>query len=108
MDQQLEVVSKEASHIHPQDIWSLQRAAFCAVICQRVSLQVATAYMRLPVQKAFSPFPEQAEGHVSPPVVPKSLQLQDVWKRATYPPFHREPWSVPQHSNGVQGLALEV
>lgn len=43
---------------------SLQRDAFCAVICQRVSLQVTTACMRLPVHKAFSHFPEQAKGYV--------------------------------------------
>lgn len=60
------------------------------------------------MQKAFLEFSEQAEGQAHPPVVPKSLQLQGIWKRATYPPFHREPWAVPQHSEGVQGLALEV
>lgn len=62
----------------------------------------------LPCNKPYS-FQSRLKGmHVHPPVVPKSLQLEGIRKRATYPPFHREPWAVPQHSAGVQGLALEV
>lgn len=91
----------------PNKLSQLQALPEHSMLCCHLSTCQSSGHP-FPCNKPYS-FQSRLKGmHVHPPVVPKSLQLEGIWKRATYPPFHREPWAVPQHSAGVQGLALDV
>lgn len=94
-------------HTRSLDCRPHRGAARCAVACWHIGLQLPLS-VRDSRAKAALQLSEAAAGRAYPPAVPKSSQLQRVWRRATDPPSCRERWPVPQHSEskaGTRGLS---